>query len=128
VPRLGHAELQHLIMSLGYAEKLSYREDLGGQLGAPELHDSPEEVEANAELLAELVSWGPLVPCKCCLCWLAAAEQALPAAVCVQVRNARRIIAFTGAGISTACGIPDFRGYALPAAQQCHLGQLHCTH
>lgn len=67
-------------MSLGYASKLSYREDLGGQLGAPELFDSPEEVEAKAERMAELV------------------------------RGARRIIAFTGAGISTACGIPDFRG------------------
>lgn len=42
-------------MSLGYAEKLSYREDLGGQLGAPELYDSPQEVEAKAERLAQLV-------------------------------------------------------------------------
>lgn len=42
-------------MSLGYAEKLSFREDLGGQLGAPELFDSPEEVEAKVERLAELV-------------------------------------------------------------------------
>ncbi|KAL4445407.1 hypothetical protein ABPG77_011232 [Micractinium sp. CCAP 211/92] len=69
-------------MSLGYAEKLSYREDLGGQLGAPELFDSPEEVAAKVERLAQLV------------------------------RRARRIVAFTGAGISTACGIPDFRGPA----------------
>lgn len=42
-------------MSLGYAEKLSFREDLGGQLGAPELSDTPEEVEAKVERLAELV-------------------------------------------------------------------------
>jgi mono-ADP-ribosyltransferase sirtuin 6 len=42
-------------MSLGYAEKLSYREDLGGQLGAAELFDSPEEVAAKVERLAELV-------------------------------------------------------------------------
>ena len=67
-------------MSLGYAEKLSYREDLGGQLGAPECFDSPEEVERKVEKLAELV------------------------------RNANKIVAFTGAGISTSCGIPDFRG------------------
>lgn len=67
-------------MSLGYAEKLSYREDLGGQLGAPECFDSPEEVDRKVTLLAELV------------------------------RKSQRIVAFTGAGISTACGIPDFRG------------------
>lgn len=67
-------------MSLGYAEKLSFREDLGGQLGAPELFDSPEEVQAKVDRLAELI------------------------------QQARRIVAFTGAGISTACGIPDFRG------------------
>lgn len=42
-------------MSLGYAEKLSYREDLGGQLGAPELFDSPEEVAAKVARLAQLV-------------------------------------------------------------------------
>ena len=27
-----------------------------------------------------------------------------------QVQEAERVVAFTGAGISTACGIPDFRG------------------
>ena len=42
-------------MSLGYADRLSFREDLGGQLGAPELQDSPEEVEAKVARLAELV-------------------------------------------------------------------------
>lgn len=67
-------------MSLGYAEKLSYREDLGGQLGAPEFFDTPEELEAKIDRLAQLV------------------------------QEARKIVAFTGAGISTSCGIPDFRG------------------
>ena len=42
-------------MSLGYAAKLSYREDLGGRLGDPELFDAREEVEAKVERLAELV-------------------------------------------------------------------------
>lgn len=45
-------------MSLGYAEKLSFREDLGGQLGAPELFDTAAEVEAKVERLAELVRGG----------------------------------------------------------------------
>lgn len=67
-------------MSLGYAEKLSYRDDLGGKLGAPELFDSPAEVERKVTLLAELI--------KC----------------------SHKIIAFTGAGISTSIGVPDFRG------------------
>ncbi|GAB4818266.1 hypothetical protein N2152v2_005312 [Parachlorella kessleri] len=55
-------------MSLGYAEKLSYREDLGGQLGAPELFDRGDLLESKIGQLVALAS------------------------------------------ISTACGIPDFRG------------------
>lgn len=42
-------------MSAGYATKLSYREDLGGQLGDPELHDSTEDISTKAALLAEWV-------------------------------------------------------------------------
>jgi mono-ADP-ribosyltransferase sirtuin 6 len=67
-------------MSLGYAEKLSYREDLGGRLGAPEVFEPEEVTRAKVRALAGLV------------------------------RAARRVVAFTGAGISTSCGIPDFRG------------------
>lgn len=66
-------------MSLGYAEKLSFREDLGGQLGAPELFDTLQDVQNK---VAQLAEW---------------------------VRAARKMIAFTGAGISTSTGIPDFR-------------------
>ena len=43
-------------MSLGYAEKLSYHEDLGGQLGAPELFDTEEELQTKIDQLADFVS------------------------------------------------------------------------
>ena len=45
-------------MSLGYAEKLSYREDLGGQLGDPELAESSlEALNSKVRQLAEWVSF-----------------------------------------------------------------------
>lgn len=44
-------------MSLGYAEKLSYREDLGGQLGNPEQFDSETDLAGKIVQLAELVSF-----------------------------------------------------------------------
>ncbi|KAK9801395.1 hypothetical protein WJX73_005987 [Symbiochloris irregularis] len=68
-------------MSVGYAERLSFREDLGGQLGDPELAESSPEA-LNAKVI-QLAQW---------------------------IQEASRIVAFTGAGISTSCGIPDFRG------------------
>lgn len=67
-------------MSAGYATKLSYRDDLGGQLGDPEISDAPTEV---LQKVNKLLEW---------------------------VRQSSKIVVFTGAGISTACGIPDFRG------------------
>ena len=42
-------------MSLGYADRLSYREDLGGRLGDIELHDSDEDVALKVAQLAEWV-------------------------------------------------------------------------
>ena len=36
-------------------------------------------------------------------------NMALPR-ICMQVQQSNKIVVFTGAGISTACGIPDFRG------------------
>ena len=47
-----------------------------------EFFDSPEELETKCEMLAEMII------------------------------NSQHFVAFTGAGISTACGIPDYRsGY-----------------
>ncbi|KAF0894513.1 hypothetical protein E2562_039439 [Oryza meyeriana var. granulata] len=66
-------------MSLGYAKKLSYREDVGN-VGMPEIFDSPELLHKKIEELA------------------------------VMVRESKHLVVFTGAGISTSSGIPDFRG------------------
>jgi len=76
-------------MSLAYAEALTYREDLGGQVGAPELFDNPGAVREKANLIANLIA-------------SAAAATGQPRRPCV--------VAFTGADLSTAAGIPDFRG------------------
>ncbi|XP_051213372.1 NAD-dependent protein deacetylase SRT1 [Lolium perenne] len=66
-------------MSLGYAEKLSYREDLGS-VGMPEMFDSPKLLQGKIEELA------------------------------IMVQKSKHFVVFTGAGISTSSGIPDFRG------------------
>uniref|UniRef100_K3Y901 NAD-dependent protein deacetylase SRT1 n=1 Tax=Setaria italica TaxID=4555 RepID=K3Y901_SETIT len=66
-------------MSLGYAKKLSYREELG-TVGMPEIFDPPELVQNKIEELA------------------------------VMVQKSKHLVVFTGAGISTSSGIPDFRG------------------
>ncbi len=42
-------------MSAGYATKLSYRDDLGGQLGDPEISDAPPEVLQKVNRLSEWV-------------------------------------------------------------------------
>ncbi|TQD80325.1 hypothetical protein C1H46_034123 [Malus baccata] len=66
-------------MSLGYAEKLSYIEDVG-QVGMTEHFDMPQVLQEKIERLAMLV------------------------------QKSKHLVVFTGAGISTSCGIPDFRG------------------
>ncbi|GLC36450.1 hypothetical protein PLESTB_000149400 [Pleodorina starrii] len=67
-------------MSLGYADRLKNKRNLGGQLGAKEYHQSFDDIKEGVKSLAGWVS------------------------------DAKRVFVFTGAGISTACGIPDFRG------------------
>lgn len=66
-------------MSLGYAEKLSYIDDVG-KVGMSELFDTPRILQEKIEKLAKLI------------------------------RKSKHLVVFTGAGISTSCGIPDFRG------------------
>ncbi len=66
--------------SLGYAKLLSERADLGGSLGEPETADEPRHIAAAV------------------------------AAIATTLNNAKHVVAFTGAGISTSAGIPDFRG------------------
>jgi NAD+-dependent protein deacetylase sirtuin 6 len=68
-------------MSLGYADKLKQRKNLGGQLGWPEHYESIEEITSKAEAIIQHLS--------------------LPQS---------RAFAFTGAGISASVEIPDFRG------------------
>lgn len=66
-------------MSLGYAEKLSYIEDVGS-VGMSEHFDTPDVLQEKIQRLAMLV------------------------------QKSKHLVVFTGAGISTSCGIPDFRG------------------
>ena len=44
-----------ITMSLGYAEKLTFRDDLGGQLGSEELTESPDSLKQKIDQLAEMV-------------------------------------------------------------------------
>ncbi|XP_057485294.1 NAD-dependent protein deacetylase SRT1-like [Actinidia eriantha] len=66
-------------MSLGYAEKLSYIEDVG-KVGMSEIFDPPRVLQEKIEKLA------------------------------IMIQKSKHLVVFTGAGISTSCGIPDFRG------------------
>ncbi|KAL7597970.1 NAD-dependent protein deacetylase SRT1 isoform X1 [Lactuca sativa] len=66
-------------MSLGYAEKLSYIEDVGN-VGMTEIFDPPRILQEKIERLT------------------------------MMIRKSKHLVVFTGAGISTSCGIPDFRG------------------
>ncbi|KAF2305559.1 hypothetical protein GH714_006746 [Hevea brasiliensis] len=66
-------------MSLGYAEKLSFIEDVG-KVGMTEFFDSSHVLQEKIERLVKMI------------------------------QKSKHLVVFTGAGISTSCGIPDFRG------------------
>ena len=67
-------------MSCSYADGLSPYEHKG-KLGQAEIFDSPEEVDRKVEILARWIS-----------------------------KESSHTVFYTGAGISTSAGIPDFRG------------------
>jgi hypothetical protein len=50
-----HPSVQHNSMSLGYAERLSFREDVGGRLGDPEILEAAQEVLQKVEQFTDLV-------------------------------------------------------------------------
>ncbi|KAK1431091.1 hypothetical protein QVD17_14315 [Tagetes erecta] len=66
-------------MSLGYAQKLSYKEHVG-DVGMSEIFDTQHVLQQKIKQLAKMI------------------------------KKSKHLVAFTGAGISTSCGIPDFRG------------------
>lgn len=77
--------------SVGYASRLNQDADVGGTLGEPEVEEDEDVVRRKAALLADLLK-------------TASNSNASSS-------SARRgCVAHTGAGISCAAGIPDFRG------------------
>lgn len=60
-------------MSLGYADRLKPKRDLGGQLGAAEYFESVEDVTAKVDQLAEWVGERMCVRVCACVsvCWCA---------------------------------------------------------
>lgn len=94
-------------MTFGYADKLAYREDLGGSLGDPELEEPKASLEAKVEQLATLVrSVHPSTHAAQCSHSTFSYDSRRMRLTCLrmQIRDSKKIAAFTGAGISKAAG------------------------
>ena len=80
------ARARDAMSSVGYAARLNQNADVGGTLGEPEIWDAGDKVERDALTLALIFKES------------------------VSSSTRRGCVIHTGAGISRACGIPDFRG------------------
>lgn len=87
---MGNADLDQTVPktmagSLGYAERLTWRDDVGGTLGTPEFDESNDDatLQKKIDKLTALI---------------------------VASKEHGGMVVHTGAGISTSVGIPDFRG------------------
>jgi hypothetical protein len=59
-----------MVGSLGYADRLKRRKNLGGQLGAAEFHESVDAAQAKAKELADLVGHqSSAMPATLCCAW-----------------------------------------------------------